>query len=100
MEAARIKVDNDASQAIVITEYYSSNKNETCKFQIEDITFESIKATINGTHQVGEIACQPSKPCKSITLKDVKISGGKQSWQCNEAQVSASSVEPSISCTH
>ena len=34
----------------------------------------------------------------NLTLKDVKISGGKQSWQCNEAQVSASSVEPSITC--
>ncbi len=59
--AARIKIDNnagdwklwnvvyrnltmtDVSQALVLTEYYSSNKNETCKFKVEDITFENIK---------------------------------------------------------
>ena len=114
--AARIKIDNnaddgklwnvlyknltmtDVSQAIVLTEYYSSNKNETCKFKVEDITFQDIKAKVNGTKQVGQIACQPSNPCKSITLNNVDISGGTQSWQCNEATVSANSVEPKINC--
>eukprot|EP01084_Bolivina_argentea_P067051 122209_1 len=114
--AARIKIHNDAgvgklwnvlysnltmkdvSQAITISEYYDGNKNETCKFQIEDITLENIKASVNASKNVGQIACQPSKPCKSITLKNITITGGKQSWQCNEASVSVTDVSPKVNC--
>eukprot|EP01083_Nonionella_stella_P232349 819773_1 len=115
-QAARIKIDNDAghgrlwnvlysnltmkdvSQAIILSEYYSSDNNETCKFQVEDITVEGITASVNSSKNVGVIACQPSKPCKNITLKNIKISGGKQAWQCNEASVSVTDVSPKVNC--
>jgi polygalacturonase len=118
-QAARIKVHNDASsgrlwgvtyrnltmtdvgRTVIVTEYYDGPQNETCHYVIEDITFESITATVNADYSdVGEILCQPTSPCKSITLKDITITGGNPEWVCSEAQVSASNVSPAVHCNN
>ena len=93
----------NVGQAIVITEYYEENKNDSsCKFLVEDIVFEHITAFVNSTEHVGSILCQPSIPCKNITLTDVKLtnSGNNPSWQCSEATVVATDIEPKIDCIH
>eukprot|EP01084_Bolivina_argentea_P082716 149769_1 len=115
-QAIRIKVDNTAGpgklwdvtfesltvnkvqQTVVITEFYNNNKQANCRFQIDGVTLKDISGTQSGSEDVGIIDCQKSSPCKNIKLDNVKISGGKQEWDCQEASVSATSVSPSISC--
>eukprot|EP01084_Bolivina_argentea_P191456 328863_1 len=86
-----------------ITEYYDGNQNVSCNFWVENILYENITSYQNSTKvdqkEAGEFMCQPSTPCKNITMKNIKIkttAGTKNQWVCQETQIFATNVSPPI----
>ena len=89
--------------SIGITEYYDGNENVTSKVMVEDVLYENITSYQNSSavnkNPCGEFLCQPSSPCKNITMRNININAMSKEydkWSCLETQILAFNVYPSI----
>jgi len=76
---------------IILDMFYDDGPNKTTSMKISGITYSSITGSV--TNSVGSLMCQPSSPCKGISLKNIKVTGSSK-WSCLDVSGSQSSVSP------